>query len=174
MAGPLSRVLALHRSSAGGEGPSRAPVQTCRPPLPCSIASSAAPAPGPAETPARSQVGRGRQRCSCWGSLCWLQPPALGWLASGQVQPWHRISPPLRLRLGRRVLRRTLQPRDLEVFVSGNRRAMQLGPPAASLGLPGALGAGQEGPSACGNSTEAHKRCLDVSIRQGLWYFKFK
>lgn len=64
-----------------------------------------------------------------------------------------------------------LQPRDLEVLVSGNRRVMQFGPPAASLGLPGTLGARQEGPSACGNGTGVHKRCLDVLIRQGLWYF---
>lgn len=67
-----------------------------------------------------------------------------------------------------------LQPRALGGFVSGNGHAMQLSPPAASLGLPGALGAGQEGPSACGNGTGVHEKCLDVSIRQGLWYFKFK
>lgn len=100
MAGPVSRVLALRHSSAGGEGSSWAPVQTHWPPLPCSVSFSAAPAAGPAETPARLQVGRGRQNCSCRGSLavrqlsasgsfCWLQPPTLGWLASGQVQPWH-------------------------------------------------------------------------------------
>ena len=57
--------------------------------------------------------------------------------------------------------------------MSGNGLAMQLGPPAASPGLQCVLGAGQEGPGTCGDGTGVCIWCLDVLIRQGLWYFKF-
>lgn len=132
-AGPLSRVLALHRSSVVGRDLRGSGVDPLGP-VPSSISSSAVPARGLA----------GLQSCPRRDSLCWPRPPALGRLVSGQVQPWHQVSPPCGC-AGREGPAAAAAAQGLGVFVSGSEHTVPLGRPAASPGLPSALGAGQEG-----------------------------
>lgn len=110
-AGPLSRVLALHRSSVVGRDLTGSGVDPLGP-VPGSISSSAVPAPGlPRPLPARGWQGCRAAPAGTRFAGRSLLPPAGS--SRGRSSPGTKFHPPAAAP-GGRVLRQQLRPRGWE------------------------------------------------------------